>query len=92
MGRGKHGATQVNGGRPDISDAVYEVSITDIKADRQTDEADRKRGGKTGSGSGQVWSSPSPRGQWRTGGKKWRKLVVKSYVVPQRPPRLLMDR
>ena len=70
MGRGKHGATQVNGGRPDISDAVYEVSITDIKADRQTDEADRKRGGKTGSGSGQVWSSPSPRGQWRTGGKK----------------------
>ena len=33
---------------------------------------------------GQAWSSPSPRGQWRTG-KKWRKQVVKSSVVPQRP-------
>ena len=28
-------------------------------------KADRKRGGKTTSGSGQAWSSPSPRGQWR---------------------------
>ena len=32
----------------------------------------------------QAWSSPSPRGQWRTG-KKWRKLFAKSSVVPQRP-------
>ena len=38
------------------------------------------------SGNGQAWSSPSPRGQWRT--EKWRKLVVKSFVVPQRPLRL----
>ena len=29
---------------------------------RQTE----KRGGKTTSGNGQAWSSPSPRGQWRT--------------------------
>ena len=30
------------------------------------DKADRKRGGKTTSGSGQAWSSPSLREQWRT--------------------------
>ena len=42
-----------------------------------------QRGGKTTSGNGQAWSSASPRGQWRTG-KKWRKLVAKSSVVPQR--------
>ena len=47
----------------------------------------RGRGGKTTSGNGQAWSSPGPRGQWKTG-KKWRKLVVKSSVVPHRPPRL----
>ena len=35
---------------------------------------------------GQAWSSPSPRGQWRT--EKWRKLVAKSSVVPQRPSHL----
>ena len=29
-------------------------------------KADRKRGGKTTSGNAQAWSSPSPRGQWRT--------------------------
>ena len=29
-------------------------------------KADRRRGGKTTSGNGQTWSSPSPRGQWRT--------------------------
>ena len=28
---------------------------------------DRGRGGKTTSGNGQAWSSPSPSGQWRTG-------------------------
>ena len=32
-------------------------------------------------------SSPSPRGQWRTK-EKWRKLIVKSSVVPKRPSRL----
>ena len=53
----------------------------------EEDKADRGRGGKTTSGNGQAWNSPSPRGQWRTW-KKWRKLVVKSSVVPQRPLRL----
>ena len=35
--------------------------------------ADKGRGGKTASGNGQAWSSPSPRGQWRTGknGGNW---------------------
>ena len=47
----------------------------------------RKKGGKTASRNGQAWSSPSPRGQWRTE-KKWRKPVVKSSVVPQRSSRL----
>ena len=28
--------------------------------------AGRGRGGKTTSGNGQAWSSPSPRGQWKT--------------------------
>ena len=32
----------------------------------EEDKVDRKRGGKRTSGSGQDWSSPSPRGQWRT--------------------------
>ena len=50
----------------------------------EEDKADRGRGGKTTSGNGQAWSLPRPRGQWRTG-KKWRKLVVKSSVVPKWP-------
>ena len=33
----------------------------------EEDKADRGRGGKTTSGNGQAWSSPSPWGQWRTG-------------------------
>ena len=33
----------------------------------EEDKADRERGGKATSGNGQAWSSPSPRGQWRTG-------------------------
>ena len=52
------------------------------KKTRQTDRG----GGKTTLGNGQAWSSSGPRGQWRT--EKWRTLVVKSSVVPQRPPRL----
>ena len=32
----------------------------------EKDKADRGRGRKTTSGNGQAWSSPSPRGQWRT--------------------------
>ena len=33
----------------------------------EENKADKGRGGKTTSGNGQAWSSPSPRGQWRTG-------------------------
>ena len=33
----------------------------------EEDKADIGRGGKTTSGNGQAWSSPSPREQWRTG-------------------------
>ena len=47
----------------------------------EEDKADRGRGGKITSGNGQAWSLPSSRGQWGTG-KKWRKLVVKSSVMP----------
>ena len=50
----------------------------------EEDKADRRRGRKTTSGNGQAWSSPNFRGQWRT--EKWRKLVVKSSVVPQQLP------
>ena len=32
----------------------------------EEDKADTERGGKTTSGNGQAWSSPSPRGKWRT--------------------------
>ena len=40
---------------------------------RKEDKADRGSGGKTTSGNRQDWSSPSPRGQWRTGknGGNW---------------------
>ena len=39
----------------------------------EEDEADRGRGRKTTSRNGQAWSSPSPRGQWRTekNGENW---------------------
>ena len=42
-----------------------------VKAGRN--KADRGRGGKTTPGNGQACSSPSPRGQWRTGknGENW---------------------
>ena len=33
----------------------------------EEDKADKGRGGKTTSGNGQAWSSPNPRGQWKTG-------------------------
>ena len=48
----------------------------------EEDNAGRKNG-KTTSRTGQAWSLPSSRRQCRTG-KKWRKLIVKSSVVPQR--------
>ena len=43
----------------------------------EEDKADRKKGGKT-SGNRQAWSSPSPRGQWRTkkNGGNW----LRSYL------------
>ena len=39
----------------------------------EEDKADKGRGGKTTSGNGKAWTSPSPRGQWRTGinGGNW---------------------
>ena len=39
----------------------------------EEDKVDKGRGGKTTSGNGQAWSSPSPRGRWRTGknGGNW---------------------
>ena len=39
----------------------------------EEDKEDRGRGGKTTLGNGQAWSSPNPRGQWRTGenGRNW---------------------
>ena len=46
---------------------------------RGRNKADR-RDGETISGNGQAWSSPSPRGWWRS--EKWRKLVVKSSGTP----------
>ena len=52
----------------------------------EEDKAGRGRGGKT-SGNRQAWSSPNPRHQYRTG-RKMRKLVAKSSVVPQWPSRL----
>ena len=36
----------------------------------EEDKADRRRGEKTTSGNGKTRSSPSPRGQWRTGGNR----------------------
>ena len=52
----------------------------------EEDKADKGRGWKTTSGNGQAWSLQSPRGQWGT--EKWRKPVVKSCLVPQRPLQL----
>ena len=46
----------------------------------EEDKTDRGSGGKTTSEDVQAWSSPSPRGQWRTR-EKWRKVVAKSSVV-----------
>ena len=59
------------------------ISTQSLLTSRQTEE----EVGRQPSWNGQAWSSPSSRGQWRTE-KKWRKLVVKSSVVPQRPSRL----
>ena len=46
--------------------------ITSGLIKEEEDKADRGRGGKTTLGNGQKWSSPSPRGQWRTrNGENW---------------------
>ena len=47
----------------------------------EEDKADRGRGVKTTSGTGQAWRSQVPEGSGEQG--KWRKLVVKSSVVSQ---------
>ena len=41
-------------------------SILQATVNGEEDKADRRRGGKTTSKNTQAWSSPSPRGQWRT--------------------------
>ena len=48
-------------------------TILQVKVNGEGDKADRRTGGKTTSGNGQAWSSPSPRGQWKTGkdGGNW---------------------
>ena len=50
---------------------------------REEDKADKGRGGKTTLGNGQAWSQRAVENR-----EKWKKLVVKSSVVPNRPPRL----
>ena len=56
-------------------------------SERGNKTADRGRGGKTISGNGQAWNSPSPIGQWRTwkNGGNW---FRNQFVVPKRPSRL----
>ena len=59
----------------------------DVSGERIFPRPCRQRGGKTTLENGQAWSSPSPTEQSRTEKekkKKWRKLVVKSSVMPQR--------
>ena len=76
--------------RKEMQTAVVRTRLLFIRPDQhhlarhseRGDMAGKRRGGKTISGKGQAWSSASPRGQWRT--EKWRKLVVKSSLVPQR--------
>ena len=50
---------------------------------REEDKADRGRGGKTTSENGQAWTSPSPRGQWRTG--KMEETACEIICGAQRP-------
>ena len=48
------------------SDLAKIIPQGTVKGGRRR-QGDRRRGGKTTSGNGQAWSSPSPRGHWRTG-------------------------
>ena len=52
---------------------------------KEEDKADRGRGGKTTSGNGQAWSSPSPRGPWRTGenGGNWLRNHLWCHTDPR---------
>ena len=52
----------------------------------EEDSVDKGRGGKTTSGKVQAWSSASPQRAVENR-EKWKKLVAKSSVVPQRPSR-----
>ena len=47
------------------TDQVWPKPFYNAQSKRKEDKADRKRGGKTTSGNGLAWSSPSPRGPWR---------------------------
>ena len=51
----------------------------------EEDKADRGRGGQATSRNGQAWSSPSPRGQWRTGknGGNW----LQNHLLCSNDPR-----
>ena len=54
----------------------------------EEDTADIRRGGKTTSGNGQAWMFTKSQ-RVVENREKWRKLVVKLSVVPQRPSRLM---
>ena len=49
------------------SSGLAKTILQGTRGKKEEDKADRGRGGKTTSRNGQAWSSPSPRGQWRTG-------------------------
>ena len=70
----------------EMQTAVVRTCLPFIKAQWKEgeDKADRGRGGKTTSGYGRAWSSPSPRRQWRKG----KYYGGKPSVVPQWPSRL----
>ena len=83
----RYGSKQIQNGCSQIIPMAWPKPSCKAHWKGEEDKADKGRGGKTSSGNGQVWRSASPRGQWRAG-EKWRKLIAKSSVVPQRPPRL----
>ena len=56
-------------------------------SERKKKEADRRRGGKTISKSGQEWTVPAQLGQLKNR-TKWKGVVANSSVVPRRPSRL----
>ena len=50
-----------------------QINLAKLSEKGEEDKADRGRGGKTTLRNEQAWSSPNPRGQWRTGknGGNW---------------------